>query len=62
MNPVSSSGGAPSLEYQVAVASKALDLSKEEGRQAVSLIQSAEPAAAPAQPQGSLGHHVNVRA
>ncbi len=59
MDPVSGSGASARVAYQIAVAGKSLDLTKEQGRQAVSLIESAE--AKPAE-QGSLGRLLNVRA
>jgi hypothetical protein len=59
MDPVSGAGSATRAAFQIAVASKALDLTKEQGKEAVSLIESAD--VKPAQ-QGSLGRLVNVRA
>jgi hypothetical protein len=59
MDPLSSSGAATTANYQIAVASKALDITRQQGEEAVSLIQSAGPAPAA---QGSLGRLVNVRA
>jgi hypothetical protein len=57
MDPISGAG--VSAAYQVTVAGKSLDLAREQGQQAISLIESAK--AKPA-PQGSLGHNVDVRA
>lgn len=58
MSPVSTSPALTHAQYDVAVAKKALATTKEQGQQAVALIQAA---AAPS-PQGSLGHLVDIRA
>ncbi len=57
MDPVSGVGAGAA--YQVAVAGKSLDLVKEQGQQAISLIEAAK--AKPA-PQGSLGRTLDIRA
>lgn len=60
MSPVSGSNLLTAAAYDVAVAKKALTNTREQGQQALALIQSAvAPAAAP---QGSLGHLLDVRA
>jgi hypothetical protein len=52
--------GSMAFEYGVHVAKKQLDAIEREGKQALELIQTA--ASPPAAPQGSLGHHVDVKA
>ncbi|HEY8944898.1 MAG TPA: hypothetical protein VIM73_11580 [Polyangiaceae bacterium] len=47
--------------YEVAVAKKVLSASKEQGQQALQLIQSAA-APAVATPQGAVGHLIDIRA
>ncbi len=59
MSPISGSNLLTAAAYDVAVAKKALASSKEQGQQALALIQAATPA--PAQ-RGDLGQLVNVRA
>jgi len=60
MNPISSGNAVTAATYDVAVAKKALDTSKELGKQAVALIQAADVPAAT--PHGSLGHLLDIRA
>ena len=59
---MSSISGSPLLTgaaYEVAVAKKALASTKEQGQQALALIQAAAPA--PARP-GEVGHLIDIRA
>lgn len=49
--------GAAGLEYDVAVAKKALQSTREQGQQALQLIQAATP---PASSSGSVGTRLNV--
>jgi len=60
MSSVSSSPALTAARYEIAVAKKALATTREQGEQAVALIQAAEPPAAT--PQGSLGHLLDIRA
>jgi hypothetical protein len=52
------SPGNAAAQYSIAVAEKQLSAQKEQGQQAVQLIQSATPA----EPPSGTGKHVNLRA
>jgi len=60
MDPVSGSCSAQAT-YGVLAAKKQLDITKEQGAQAISLVESAK-VPAPAAPSGSVGRLLNIRA
>jgi hypothetical protein len=60
MDPVSGSGSAQAT-YAMLAAKKQLDITKEQGAQAISLVESAK-VPAPSAPCGSVGRLINVTA
>jgi len=60
MDPVSGSGSAQAT-YGMLAAKKQLDITKEQGAQAISLVESAK-VAAPSASSGSVGRLINITA
>lgn len=60
MDPVSGSGSAEAT-YSVLAARKQLDISEEEGKQALQLLDSAKQST-PSAPSGSVGRLIDIKA